>query len=491
MSVCGGQACGTGSVTNGTSSIQTDSLSIGGLDVLPLSASAVDGHPVVADTTSGELTTAATTATRWYVDGTLGNNLNDGLSRTSAFQSLQTGINAASSGDTIFVEPGSFTQDLTIASKLLIIDGPGVNLTGSLAFTGSGASLSRVHLNQIGLSASDQTTAIQVFSGVTGVFIKLARLLTQHPTNCASVFTEATAAVSIECDAIDFSDMCVHGTANEGTVNIQAGLVSGGRSTRSVFGGAAGSQTTVNATEVDVAGDLVFGPGTVSVNGGKIACSGQLSNISSAGTATMMAANYTGSLSEPGSGAITGVYSDGTNVFVRGDLEVPSTTPSSSTTTGAAVVAGGVGIAGDLNVGGDAGVAGLTFDSGTNVLGHYATATETLTYSGPLSDVDAGVTLTRIGNLVTMTIATVSGLGNSTAALITSTAISAAFRPAGAVHATALVNPGSAPEIRSTVQVSSTGVMTFFNGAAIDVTNTFAATGGGIVIQPFSVSWHV
>lgn len=480
-----------------------ESMTIAGQSVLPVDSAAVDGLPLALDSAAGELVSVPTTADRYYVDGLTGSNLNNGLSPASAFSTIQAGIDAAGNGDAVLVGSRStaYVEDLTIDGKTVYLFGPQANVTGTLSITGSGASFSRVILNQVALGASRSSTAVQIYSGATDLILKIARLSVAHPSNTALILIDAGASATVECGTFESTDMFCHSTAHLGTLTMTLGEVLGGRSARCVFGGGTSSKTYVTATNVDVAGDLfvMSGTGEASLTAASVNVTGRLSNFISTASATMFASRYTGSTTQPGSGRVADVTTDGTDVRVRAsdlvldgtNLDITATTASSSTSTGALVCDGGAGIAGDLNVGGDAGVAGLTFDSGTNVLDHYATATETLTYSGPLSNVDAGVTLTRVGGLVTMTIATVSGLGNSTAALITSTAISAAFRPPGAVHATALVNPGSAPEIRSTVHVSSTGVMTFFNGAAVDVTNTFAATGGGIVIQPFSVSWHV
>jgi len=49
--------------------------------------------------------------TTYYVDGIDGNDLNDGLSHENAFATIQTAVDAAYDGDTVFVADGTYTGD--------------------------------------------------------------------------------------------------------------------------------------------------------------------------------------------------------------------------------------------------------------------------------------------------------------------------------------------------------------------------------------------
>jgi hypothetical protein len=48
----------------------------------------------------------------WYVSSKQGSDANDGKSPATAFASLSRAIDAASAGDTIFIAPGAYDQDL-------------------------------------------------------------------------------------------------------------------------------------------------------------------------------------------------------------------------------------------------------------------------------------------------------------------------------------------------------------------------------------------
>jgi hypothetical protein len=70
----------------------------------------------------------------YHVDGTSGNDKNDGLSRETAFKTIQTAINTSRGGDTILVWPGVYTGPvhfygkaitLTSATDAAILTAPG------------------------------------------------------------------------------------------------------------------------------------------------------------------------------------------------------------------------------------------------------------------------------------------------------------------------------------------------------------------------------
>ncbi|MCX7735691.1 MAG: T9SS type A sorting domain-containing protein [Candidatus Kapabacteria bacterium] len=60
-------------------------------------------------------------ATTYYVDGTTGNDANDGLTPATAFATIQYAINTASNGDVIQVAAATYNEDLTVNKQLQII----------------------------------------------------------------------------------------------------------------------------------------------------------------------------------------------------------------------------------------------------------------------------------------------------------------------------------------------------------------------------------
>ncbi len=73
--------------------------------------------------------TAVRAAGPWYVNATTGNDSNDCLSTTSACKTIGGAIGKASSGDTINIAAGVYTETNTISGKSLILVGAGINQT--------------------------------------------------------------------------------------------------------------------------------------------------------------------------------------------------------------------------------------------------------------------------------------------------------------------------------------------------------------------------
>lgn len=68
-----------------------------------------------------EIAQLANPSTVYHVDATGGNNLNDGLSRSTAFRDIQTGIFAARDGDTVLVWPGVYQEQVNFLRKAITV----------------------------------------------------------------------------------------------------------------------------------------------------------------------------------------------------------------------------------------------------------------------------------------------------------------------------------------------------------------------------------
>jgi parallel beta-helix repeat protein len=89
----------------------------------------------------------------YYVDGRNGWDWNDGLSRTRAFATLQKAINIARNGDTVFVAPGTYQEEVTFDHKAITVqslgDAPVVTAPTGYAFSFYGAESTRSVLTNL------------------------------------------------------------------------------------------------------------------------------------------------------------------------------------------------------------------------------------------------------------------------------------------------------------------------------------------------------
>ena len=57
----------------------------------------------------------------YHVDGVTGDNGNDGLTRASAFETIQFAIEDANDGDTVLVWPGQYVEDVDFGGKAITV----------------------------------------------------------------------------------------------------------------------------------------------------------------------------------------------------------------------------------------------------------------------------------------------------------------------------------------------------------------------------------
>jgi len=61
----------------------------------------------------------------FHIDGVNGDNNNDGLTRETAFKTIQTGINEANDGDTLLVWPAVYTEEILFEGKAITVKSAG------------------------------------------------------------------------------------------------------------------------------------------------------------------------------------------------------------------------------------------------------------------------------------------------------------------------------------------------------------------------------
>jgi hypothetical protein len=197
--------------------------------------------------------------------------------------------------------------------------------------------------------------------------------------------------------------------------------------------GNAGSSTYSSASTIadDVATDADMYPTWVTANTGNLpikVSSTQIKYHPSTGLYTLPKLSSTDATEATtvGAGAIItagGIYA--TKAIING-----STTDSSSTTTGALITAGGAAIAKKLYVG--TGIYLATSGGTPTELNFYEKYTHTSNFTGPVTLTNVGMTLIRIGDLVTLTFNALTNSGTSVSAtyFTMSTVLPARFRPA-------------------------------------------------------------
>src|SRR2546427_6683970 len=70
----------------------------------------------------------AAAATTWYVTGSTGSDTNDCMSAATACKTIQAAVNKASSGNTIMVATGLYSESVNV-DRGLLIDGPNVGIS--------------------------------------------------------------------------------------------------------------------------------------------------------------------------------------------------------------------------------------------------------------------------------------------------------------------------------------------------------------------------
>ncbi len=156
----------------------------------------------------------------------------------------------------------------------------------------------------------------------------------------------------------------------------------------------------------DTNGDFVEAPISISYSSGRTLFSNTTPSTSPSSSAVVIeggvSINSTDAAVSIGNGGgmtLSGGGSIGKNLLVGGDVQVFSTTPSSTASSGALLVAGGVGISGNLNVLGSTIINGdLTIrGSTTTVQSNNTVLTDNVIIlnSGPVSSMDSGIIVQR------------------------------------------------------------------------------------------------
>lgn len=336
---------------------------------------------------------------------------------------IASALAVASSGDTIFIRNGSYTENLTLVAgvNLAAFDcdalTPNVTIIGTCTFTTAGSvSISGIRLQTnsafaiavTGSAASvlqlincyincSNNTGISFTSSDANAVVRLINCQGDIGTTGISVFSHSSAGLlSFRRVQINNSGgSSTASTASAGNLNIYHSILSfpittSGTNSPSLRYSEIGTSATNTTT-------LTHGGAT---SGGVISCffqSGTASAVSISTTLTMADCTVNSSNTNAVTGAGTLVNA---GIFLYGSQVINTTTQTARA----------------LSVG------GITFDGGTNILQNYATGTFVPTMVGRTS---AGTTsyssqngyYTRIGNIVfvqaRITIASATGTGDA------------------------------------------------------------------------------
>jgi hypothetical protein len=191
---------------------------------------------------------------------------------------------------------------------------------------------------------------------------------------------------------------------------------------------------------------------------------------------TASSSSTTGALKVAGGVGVVGNVNVGGNVGVigtanvTGDVNITSTTASSSSTTGALKVAGGVGVAGNVNVGGNFGVTGTASVTGNTTLTGDTNITSTTASSssttgalkvaggvGVAGNVNVGGNFGVTGTASVTGNTTLTGDTNITSTTASSSSTTGALKVAGGVGVAGKANIGGDTYISSSTTSTSTG----------------------------------
>lgn len=89
--------------------------------------------------------------TSYYVDGTNGSDTFDGLTWDFALATIAAAITAASAGDTIYIAPGSYDEQVTVSKAKLTLVGSGNRGTVSVAPSASNPTAVKVTVDDVTL----------------------------------------------------------------------------------------------------------------------------------------------------------------------------------------------------------------------------------------------------------------------------------------------------------------------------------------------------
>jgi parallel beta-helix repeat protein len=123
-----------------------------------------------------ELCGAAPAAAVYHIDGVAGNDLNDGLSRETAFKTIQKGIDASDDGDEVVVWPGLYQEAINFKGKAIavksaaepaVIEATGMDAVTFHAAEGPGSVLKNFIIRNSGMALSTNYGSSPTISNLT------------------------------------------------------------------------------------------------------------------------------------------------------------------------------------------------------------------------------------------------------------------------------------------------------------------------------------
>lgn len=328
----------------------------------------------------------------------------DASAANGSHTTIASALTSASSGDTIFIRPGTYTENIILKAGVNLsayICDSSLNATGHVIINGTCSMTTAGTVTISGIELQTNSAALLSVTGSAASVVELVNCYLNMSNNTGITFSSsnATSSISIsECRGnLGTTGIGIFSHSSSGTLSI----------TRSIFSNSGASTTANTCSAGGVSLTVAFLANPITCSGtGKITAkfseidtagnttalttvSGQVNELDfvrlSSGSATPLSVGGTVTASSLLLHHTNGTAVTGAGVFVYSDVMQDSTvgTISAGTNTGKVVASGGV-----------------TFDGGTNNLTNYAVGDWTPTFTGSSANPTSVTYTTQVGKYI-------------------------------------------------------------------------------------------